>query len=138
MRVGAVVEIAPDRAGSLPADMIAEAYLASRSAAIALVLDPRVRRSDVDALLDPVVAANPGSRQGVLYIDAADERGVRAAVDRAKVAVALTDGFRDHCAERGISCVSWSAALARLGAADGAPHAPLAYRSAIPLEQAAR
>lgn len=138
MRVGAVVEIAPDCTGALPADMIAEAYLASRSSPIALVLDPLVRRTDVDAVLDPVVAANRERRYGVVYLDAADERGVRGAVDRAKVTVALTDGFRDRCAARGISCVPWSIALARLAAADDARQVPLQYLPAAQIEQLVR
>lgn len=110
MRIGAVIEIAPDAAGALPAELITEAYRASRSAPIAFALNPRIRRADVDCILDPVVAENCGNVHGVLYLDHHDDRMISAALMRADFVVATTDDFRARCEATGVASVSWPAA----------------------------
>ncbi len=115
MRIGAVIEIAPDTAGALPADLITEAYRASRAAPIAFVLDPRIRRADVDCILDPVVAENCGNVHGVLYLDEHDEHTVSAALRRADFVVAMTDEFRGRCHAQGVTSTSWPAAQSQFG-----------------------
>jgi hypothetical protein len=113
MRIGAVIEIAPDATGALPVDLITEAYRASRAAAIAFVLDPLVRRPAVDRVLDPVVAEDCGNVHGVLYLDQSDDQTITAAITRAEFVVAMSDGFRSRCESRGVQSVAWPAARAR-------------------------
>lgn len=109
--VGALVEIALDSDGELPRDLIATAYIASRAITVGFVLDAGVTREEVDRVLDPLVATTCGSVRGVRYLDHNDDRGVLAAIGRARFVVAVTRGFRERCARSGIASLEWPAAL---------------------------
>lgn len=113
MKIGAVVEVAPDHTGALPDDLIMEAYRASASVVIALVLDSRVPRAEVDRILDPIVAESRGKVHGVLYLEQDDESIIEHAIDRAEFVIASSDAFRASCAGRGVGSLGWPAARSR-------------------------
>ena len=89
----AVVEVAADETRERSAELIRAAYRASRSGVVVVAL--RGITSDAaDRLLDDIVDPTDPTFQGVLYLDAADERALLAAGAHAGVVIAVTDTFR--------------------------------------------
>lgn len=107
MRSRAVIEIIPDLDGQLPAQLIMEAYRASRRGTIIFILRD-VTPSAVDLILDDLVPNMSLSLPGVEYVDADNELSVLEAILSAEVIFAATARFRDFIANSKVCCAVWS------------------------------
>ena len=123
-----MVEIALD-AGRLPVDLIADAYLASRTTTIGFVLGEGVVRDQVDAVLDPLVATTCSTVRGVLYLDYRDRLAVLTAIRQARIVVAATQRFGEQCARAGVVSLDWTTALPGFESLAG-QHSPAQIRLA--------
>ena len=114
MQIAAVLEIVPESTGALPAGLLDAAYRASGVGYVMLVLRG-VSPQAVDRVLDPLVSASRSWRlNGVVYVDARDERFVCSAARRARIVMASTDDLRTAFEERGIPHVDARRAIERL------------------------
>jgi hypothetical protein len=91
-RFAAVLEIGREANGTIQSQRIAQAYRASRSASVMLVLN-RVSRSEVDDVLDKVVSSYRLDIPGVLYVDLDDDATVLSVASRAPMIFASSDEF---------------------------------------------
>ena len=89
----AVVEIAANSLGRLPAAMLEKLYRASEKGVIILVLNDTGYEA-VDKVLDDVVASLPHSIPGVRYVDSTDDDGIRRACGSAPLVFWQTNAFR--------------------------------------------
>jgi hypothetical protein len=95
--------------GQVPAALISTAYQASRAAPVMLILDT-VSPSEVDNLLDPVVAEHGRTHRGLMYAKMQDEAAVLSVAATASRVFAATDEFRAKLASNGIRCEDVAAA----------------------------
>jgi hypothetical protein len=101
MRIGIVVEIAPNHSGELPIDLIDASYRASHGAVIMLVLRPDLCRG-VDRVLDPIVRAAGVDVKGLVYADLDDFGTVLRGTREASLVIAGSSRFRAMLAESGV------------------------------------
>jgi hypothetical protein len=114
MRIAAVFEIAPDSNGAMPTALLDAAYRASSIGYVVLVLRG-VSPQAVDRILDPLVSSSRSSGfNGVIYVDARDERFVSSAATRARVVVAWSDEFRAQLDAQQIPYVDPRSAMEQL------------------------
>lgn len=114
MQIAAVLEIAPDSSGALPAGLLAAAYGASSVGYVMLVLRG-VSPQAVDRVLDPLVSSSRNWRlSGVVYVDARDEQFVCSAAKRARIVVASSDEFRAQLDAREIAYADPRSAMEQL------------------------
>ena len=100
-----IVEVVPASTGELPVSLISEAYRASRSGHVTLVLHGTTPAA-VDRVLDPVVMDCRRDVRGVSYVSAMDSAAVAAAAGTARFAVGSTDDFRALVATHGASWIA--------------------------------
>ncbi len=100
--IATILEVRRLPSGELPAPLISSAYLASRSAAVLLVLDS-VTRDEVDRVLDPVVSRFGRDRRGVVYAERGDDREVLALAANGCAVFASSDAFRARLSSLGIA-----------------------------------
>ena len=94
MQIAAVLEISPDSSGAVPAALLGAAYRASAVGYVVLVLRG-VTPQSVDRALDPLVSSSRNWRlNGVIYADAADEKWLCSAAQRAQVVMVSSDQLR--------------------------------------------
>jgi hypothetical protein len=113
MRIGVVVEIAPNHSGELPITLIDAAYRASHDAVIMLVLRPDLCRG-VDRVLDPIVRAAGVDMKGLVYADLDDSDTVLRATREASLVIAGSSRFRTMLAERGVTWCDVETGMNRL------------------------
>jgi hypothetical protein len=107
--LAAIIEVMVDSQGSLPVELIRQAYCASRGGTVAFVLNG-ISPQAIDRVLDEVVA-NAGQVHGVLYCD---PQGAMTLVSRLAVqglAVASTEPLRNLLATRHARIVTTEEAL---------------------------
>lgn len=123
-RLAAVVEISRRADGQLPDERIAAAYRCSRENAVLLVLNG-VTSTEVDRVLDPVVAASGLDMYGVVYASLSSEDQIMDAAIKASGVFATTEQFRIRLSERGIQFSDSE----RLLATQGGPSSPAEAQS---------
>ncbi len=97
MRPLAVVEIARDVRGELPAAMLERLYRVSVTGVVFLVLT-KIGYEAVDEALDDIVAHMPRDIPGVRYLERADRRAIAGACREAPVVFWKTEDFRAEAA----------------------------------------
>ena len=100
--VSAVLEIGRTSSGEIPASLISAAYRASRSTAIMFVLDS-VSPSEIDQILDPLVARSGPEVCGVLYVNKSDDAAVLTSAAIAARVFAGSPDLRAKLSSRGIA-----------------------------------
>lgn len=114
MQIAAVLEIAPESSGALPAGLLAAAYRASSVGYVMLVLRG-VSPQAVDRVLDPLVSSSRNWRlNGVVYVDGRDEQFLCSAAKRARIVVPCSEEFRAQLDAREIPYADLRTALERL------------------------
>jgi hypothetical protein len=101
-QISTLLEIRRSAGGEIPEALISAAYLASASATVMLVLDS-VSPSEVDAVLDPVVAGAGRYHRGVVYANARDDAAILNVAAAASRVFAASPAFRAKLASRGIA-----------------------------------
>lgn len=121
MQIVALLEIVPDSSGALPTALLGAAYRASRTGYVMLALRG-ISPQAVDRVLDPLVSASRSWRlNGVVYVNAADERFVCGVAQRARVVMATSRELRGAFADRGIACDDVDAVMSRLADLERGP-----------------
>ena len=92
-RIRAVVEIVPGPDGKPPADVLWQAYSASRSGVIVLALNG-VTAAAVDRVMDGIVPHFPLNIPGVLYLDAENKPLLSWVLNNTDMVFGQTDQFR--------------------------------------------
>ena len=92
-RIRAVVEIVPGLGGKPPADVLWQAYSASRSGVIVLALNG-VKPAAVDRIMDGIVPHFPLNIPGVLYLDAENKPLLAWVLNNTDMVFSQTDLFR--------------------------------------------
>ena len=97
MRPLAVVEIARDVRGEVPAAMLERLYRVSVTGVVFLVLT-KIGYEAVDKALDDIVAHMPRDIPGVRYLERADRQAIADACSKAPVVFWNTEDFRAEAA----------------------------------------
>lgn len=97
MRPLAVVEIAANARGEVPAEMLERLYRVSATGVVVLVLT-EIGYETVDKALDDLVASMPHDIPGVRYLERADHRAIAGACRKAPVIFWKTENFRAEAA----------------------------------------
>lgn len=117
--LAAIVEVMRDPEGSLPVELIRQAYCASRSGRVVLVLNG-VSPQAIDRVLDEVVA-KAGEVHGVLYCDPQQAMTLVSELAVQGLAVASTEPLRNLLATRHVRIVPTSEALDLLATLSSGP-----------------
>jgi hypothetical protein len=99
--VSTLVEIGRGPDGQVPASLLSAAYQASSASHVMLVLNS-VSPTEIDSVLDPVVAKHGHMHRGLVYATLQDEAAVLSVAARAVRVFAATDDFRAKLASEGI------------------------------------
>lgn len=91
----AVVEIAANARGEVPAAMLERLYRVSATGVVVLVLT-EIGYETVDKALDDLVARMPHDIPGVRYFERTDRRAVESACRKAPAVFWKTEGFRSE------------------------------------------
>lgn len=97
MRPLAVVEIAANARGEVPAEMLERLYRVSATGVVVLVLTD-IGYEVVDEALDDLVARMPHDIPGVRYLERADRQAIAGACRKAPVVFWKTPNFRAEAA----------------------------------------
>jgi hypothetical protein len=92
-RIRGVVEVVPGPDGKPPADVLWQAYCASRSGVIVLALNG-VTAAAVDRVMDGIVPHFPLNIPGVLYLDAENKPLLSWVLNNTDMVFGQTDQFR--------------------------------------------
>lgn len=125
--LAAIVEVMADSGGSLPVSLIHQAYRASRSGPIALVLNG-VSPQAIDRVLDDVVAT-AGEVHGLLYCNPQRAMALASRLAAQGLAVASTEPLRNVLASRHARLVPPAEALRLLATLSADRDRPAAPRS---------
>jgi len=96
-----ILEISRQADGSIPTDLVSAAYLASRTRPVGLILSA-VSPTEIDRVLDPIVATAGKDLRGVVYVDGSDDAAVLEAAVSASRIFAGTAELRAKLTSRGI------------------------------------
>ena len=120
MNIGAVIEVCRLPNGELPSQLLAAAYVASRTAPVVFVRDRRDSAA-LDRALDRVVEAHSLAVHGVVYLDSEDDQRIGEALARTEIVVAASERFRSRLPAVGAAALSPDEALSKLAALEPAP-----------------